>query len=575
MLARDLKRIKASNFDLLVIGSGIFGACAAWEATLRGLRVAIVDVRDFGAATSANSFKMVHGGIRYMQHLDLLRVRSSCHERSAFLRIAPHLVQPLPIVMPTYGYGTKGKAFLAAGMWSYDAVTIDRNFGIVDQTRRIPMSRCLSREKVLSQFPELSTTSLTGGAVFYDAQMYNPTRLVLAFIQSAAAKGAVPLNYTAAREIRIENGRVRGCFIEDTLTGEKQEIACSAILNAAGPWAEGVLSRNGIPSSANAPPAYSRDSCFVVKRRFDSDYALAIPGSSADSDAILSRDARHLFLAPWRNYTLVGVWHKVWQESPDAIGFDREDLLCHLDEINSAYPTLNLCEDDVLMWNAGLLPFGDQRPGDQGLSFGKRSSLIDHQQEHGIKGLVTLIGVRYTMGRGDGAQAINMLFGNSRKDQKSRTDSIPVYGGDIGSFDELVTTIHKKTDGELSPRSAKCLAHNYGSKYPTILKLAKSVGCGLQSVPGTTTLRAEVYNAVRNEMAMNLADVVFRRTDVATGGHPGMEAIEVCAEIVADELKWDRNRRTAEIEDVLSKFPGSASRHADVAKGPIFSKEVQ
>ena len=574
MLRRDIKGIRDGDFDLLVIGGGIFGACAAWDATLRGLRVALVEMQDFSGGTSANSYKMVHGGIRYMQHLDLLRVRSSCHERSAFLRIAPHLVQPLPIIMPTFGYGMKGKPFLAAGMWAYDAVTLGRNSGIADPKRHIPMSRCMSRDKVLDLFPELSPQPLTGAAVFHDAQMYNPTRLVLAFIQSAAKKGAVTLNYAAAREIRITNGRVRACLIEDVLTGEEYEIACSAILNASGPWAENLLSKNGVPPSANAPPAYSRDSCFVVKRRFASEYALAVPGASVDSDAVLSRSARHLFLVPWREYTLVGVWHKVWQESPDAVRFDRRDLLRHLEEINNAYPGLDLSENDVLMWNAGLLPFGDQEESGQSLSFGKRSAIIDHCEEHGIEGLVTLIGVRYTMGRGDAKRAIDKLFGRYRNDPKARTDYVPIHGGDIRDFEGLVTHVHRATGKEVSLRTARNLAHNHGSNCDSLLELGKRTKHGLDSIPGTTTLRVEAHNAVRNEMATSLADVVFRRTDIATGGNPGMEAIEACADIVAEDLNWDEGRRMEEIGSVVRNFPGSGKGSPDIAQEPARSKEA-
>src|SRR5690606_8118235 len=158
-------------------------------ATLRGLSVALIEREDFGSGASANSFKMVHGGIRYLQHADLPRLRASCHERTAMLRIAPHLVTPLPIVVPTYGTGRRGKLLLGAGMWLYDALTLDRNARIRDRERRIPISRFVDAAAVEELFPGIETRGLTGGAVFYDAQMYNPTRLVLAFVAAAADNG--------------------------------------------------------------------------------------------------------------------------------------------------------------------------------------------------------------------------------------------------------------------------------------------------------------------------------------------------------------------------------------------------
>ena len=130
----------------LVIGGGIFAACAARDATMRGLSVALIEKADFGSGTSANSFKMVHGGIRYLQHMDLVRLHQSCRERSALLRTAPHLVQPLPIVIPTYGHGKSGKEYLGAGMLLYDVLTLGRNHGITDPARKIPWSHFLNRE---------------------------------------------------------------------------------------------------------------------------------------------------------------------------------------------------------------------------------------------------------------------------------------------------------------------------------------------------------------------------------------------------------------------------------------------
>ncbi|MBT8439550.1 MAG: FAD-dependent oxidoreductase, partial [Gammaproteobacteria bacterium] len=167
-MSRDIiGYLSDEHFDLVVVGGGIFAACAAWDAVLRGLKVALIEKEDFCSGTSANSFKMIHGGIRYLQHADVVRLWSSCRERSAMLRIAPHLVQPLPIVIPTYGYGKSGKWFLGAGMLLYDLLTLGRNRGIRDPARHIPLSRFLSREEVLGEYPDLEKQGLTGAALFY------------------------------------------------------------------------------------------------------------------------------------------------------------------------------------------------------------------------------------------------------------------------------------------------------------------------------------------------------------------------------------------------------------------------
>jgi glycerol-3-phosphate dehydrogenase len=176
---RNLSELASRDYDLVVVGGGIFGVCAAWDAALRGLSVALLEAADFAHAASANCFKMIHGGIRYLQHADLIRVRQSTAERSAFLRIAPHLAQPLPILIPTYGHGMKGKEILATGMKVYDLLTADRNRGIADPTRRIPPTHTLSAQRVRELHPYLDRPDLTGGAVFHDGQMYSPARLAL------------------------------------------------------------------------------------------------------------------------------------------------------------------------------------------------------------------------------------------------------------------------------------------------------------------------------------------------------------------------------------------------------------
>ena len=250
---------------MVIVGGGVFGGCAAWDAASRGLSIAVIERGDFGQATSANSFKMVHGGIRYLQHGDIVRLRQSSRERNALLRLAPHLVHPLPIVIPTYGRGMKSRAAMAAAMKIYDWAAFDRNRGINDPQRMIPRGRSISRGEVLDMFPGLEPTGLTGAAVFRDAQMYNPPRLVLAFVQSAVAAGATAVNYVEATGFLKNGDRVSGIAARDTLTGESFDIRATETLNAAGPYAEHLLS-SGLGIRLSPPGTYSRDACLYGKR---------------------------------------------------------------------------------------------------------------------------------------------------------------------------------------------------------------------------------------------------------------------------------------------------------------------
>lgn len=561
---RNLSELSSRQFDLVVIGAGIFGVCAAWDAAQRGLSVAIVERSDFGAATSANSYKIVHGGIRYIQHGDLFRIRQSSNERRIFLKIAPHLVRPLPIVIPTYGRGIKGRAALRAGLAIYDVLTADRNRGIRDPARRIPWGRMLSRDDVLRLYPDLDRQRLTGAAELCDAQMYNPPRLVLAFLQKAVGAGALAANHLEATDLLREGTRITGVRCRDALSGESLDVRGRMTLNAAGPYAERLLQR-ALGLDDFPAETYSRDACFVVPRTLlDERRALALQGKTRDPDAILSRGARHLFVAPWRDYTLIGTWHKVYTADPDDFTVTDEELQAFLDEVNDAYPALDLTLDDISIWNAGLVPFGENPDGAVNLRYGHRSRLIDHSKVHGLDNLVTLIGVRFTTGRWEAVGAVDLVFRKLGADPPpSRTAQTPVQGGDIDDWSDLVQRAVAEHGRSLGEDVVRSLAHNYGSDFGRICAYVDENPDLGERIGDTPTIKAQVVHAVRHEMAHTLADVVFRRTDLATGRYPGRAALEQCARILHNERTLSEAEAARQLQVVTARFPARALSESD------------
>lgn len=559
-MARDTAALTGRTFDLVVVGGGIFGACVAWDAAHRGLSVALVERGDFGGGTSAHSFKMVHGGIRYLQHLDLPRVRHSCAERTALLAIAPHLVIPLPILVPTYGRGLKGKAFLGAGVRLYDLVTWDRNRGVDDPARRIPPGRFLSRDQVLAEFPDLNADGLTGAAAFHDGQMVNPPRLVLAFLRSAVGAGAVAANYVEATGFLREGDRITGIRAVDALKGGEVEVRGRIVVNAAGPWAEPLLASR-LGTALKPPGTYSRDACFVVRRRFPGPFALALPGTTRDPDAVFSRSARHMFLVPWREFTLVGVWHVVHEAGPDDFTVTDAELESFIAEINHIYPVLKLTLDDVCRWDAGLVPFGENAPGAKDLSYGKRSRLIDHGAEDGLEGLISLIGIRYTMGRGEAARAVDLAARKlGRNPPPIPVGSVPVHGGDLTDFEGFVAEAARRHAGLMDVDTVRALAQNHGTGLDAVAALAGERPEWAAPIPGSRVLGAEVVHAARSEMAVRLADVVLRRTDLGPGADPGDAAIRACARLMAPERGWDEATTEAEVADVRADLAAHRPR---------------
>jgi glycerol-3-phosphate dehydrogenase len=538
------------EYDLLVIGGGSFGAAAAREATLRGLRTALIERADFGGATSAECFKMVHGGIRYLQHADLPRLRASCRERSTFLHIAPHLVNPLPIAIPTYGWGQRGKAFLGAGASLYDLLTFDRNAGIRDRKRHIQRTRFLSRAELLNIFPHLSSPDLTGAVVFEDGQMYNPARLVLAFVKAAVAGGATVCNYLEAKRFLWDGSRVCGVQAQDRLNGDTLDIRARLTLNAAGPWAD-YLETDEAHFGTHVRAPFSRDAYFVVDRKPTCGYGLAVQGLSRDKDALLSRANRHLFAAPWGDKTLFGVWHRHFSLSPDAVRIDAEELRDWITELNTVYPALQLSMDEVSFAHCGLVPFGETATEEE-LSFGKQSRLVDHRSAHGIGGLVSLVGIRFTTARADAQRALDLLLKQwpERGDLAGASAAslrTPLPGGEIDDFERFAARARGEVSALVEDASLHGLLRNFGTEYRSVLRYAGEDGRGLAKLAGTTTLLSEVDFAVEQEMAVRLDDVVMRRTNLAAGHHPGRHALQSAAEAMGNRLGWSQQKKAEEM----------------------------
>lgn len=557
-MKRDLSAISRKTYDLAVIGGGIFGVCAAWDAALRGLSVAVLDKGDFGHATSANCFKIVHGGIRYLQHADLIRIRESSRERNALLRIAPHLVYPLPIVIPTYGHGFKGQEFLRTGCLLYDMITFDRNRALGDPRQRIPSCRMMSREECLSMFPGLNKTSLSGAVIFHDGQMHSPSRLALSFLRSAVSAGADVANYAEATGFLQHGDGVFGVKAKDRLTGETFEVQAKMILNAAGPWAEQLLKAGG-GVSLRRSLSFSRDAFFAVARPLLGKYGLALQGASRDPDALFSRGSRHLFVIPWRGCTLFGVWHVVHEGSPDAFHVTEKDLQDFIGEINTAYPEFGLTLGDVSGWNAGLVLFGENKAGATDLSYGKRSIIIDHAVQDGLNGLITMIGVRYTTARGVAEKAVDLVCRKlGEKRPRSRTAETPIWGGRIGNFGEYLRENAPNFPKGFGEAFISNMIRNHGSEWAGVMNPVRENPRLAEPVGESSVIKAEVVHAVRQEMAMKLADVVFRRTDLSHAGYPGRAAMKACAETMARELGWNENRVQSEIADTERLFPASS-----------------
>ncbi len=563
-MKRNLAALANTNFDVLIIGGGIYGVWTAWDAAQRGLSVALVEKGDFGSATSSNSLKIMHGGLRYLQHADFKRMRESIRERGILMRVAPHLVHPLPCLMPTYGHAMKGREALWTALMMNDLMSFDRNDRLDDPQKHIPAGRIVGKDEVQRLVPGVETQNLTGGALWYDCQAYNTERLLFSILHSAANAGAEVANYVEAVGFIKAQNRITGVRAKDVLTGDQLDIRARITINNSGPWVDRVLN---LVNGGHTPVGYpkrkflpSKTMNLVVKRQLIPEYAVGVSSKFEfkDKDALISKGSRALFIVPWRHHSLVGTTHMPFDGNASNFNITEEDIHTFMNVINAAYPPAALKREDISFFYGGLLPMvpnnGPAKREDVRLV--KHYTLCDHRQEDGVEGLVTVVGVKYTTARDVAEKAIDLVFIKlGHQPPRCRTHETPVHGGDIRRFEEFVQQETSRRPHGLSVEIVKPLVYNYGSAYHEVLKHAGLDADAARPItPGSNTLRAEVLYNIREETAQKLVDAIRRRTELGSAGYPGDKAVQACATIMAAELGWNAARIQDEIRDVKAIY---------------------
>ena len=552
-MKRNLQKFESSRYDLLIIGGGITGAFAAWDATLRGLKVALIEKGDFGAATSSASGKIIHGGIRYMQYGALHRVRESLHERMVFQRIAPQFVHPIPFLIPTYGHFLGGKGLLKIGMTIYDFLGIDKRSS-TDPAKTIPPHRILSRREVLQLEPGVRSSGLTGGVIYYDCQMHNPERLTLSVLLAADEAGADLANYLKACHFYSKDNKITGVKVNDLLTNETFEIKANFIINATGPWA-GLLLDSIKNDTFGLRYRYSKG-IHIITRPITKNCAIALSSQQKNSNSLMYRGGRRFFIIPWRNNSLIGTTNVAFDSSPDEKMVTEGDIQDLLKVINDGYPAASLKREDVIFYYGGLYLDDTHRDVKDGYQGARKSQIIDHSSTDSLYGLITAISVKYTSARKVAQKTIDLVYRKlGYKPPKCITEKTSVYGGSISDFKDYVSRESKQNARILEEEVTKDLVYNYGSKYSELLGYAHEIAdCFSKVHEKAPFIKAQIVHGVRKEMAQKLTDIVFRRSGLGTVGNPGDAALNLCAGIMADELGWNSHRVRKELEEVRKVF---------------------
>jgi glycerol-3-phosphate dehydrogenase len=536
MRPRNLDRLAATEYDVLIVGGGIHGLACAYDGASRGLRVALIDAGDFGSGASFNHQKTVHGGLRSLQSLSLGRARAAIRERRALARIAPWLLRPLPFIVGTYTSFVRSRAALRAAFALDGWIGRDRNEG-VEPELHLPPARLLSRTATLKLFPGVRQERLTGGAQWYDYQMVENDRLTFAVAAAADRAGADLANYVQAGAALRQNGRLSGMRVRDVLAGSELDLRARLVINAAGSQAGVVMGMLGL---SRPFPLVSAMNLVTSKRA--ADIALAAPDSRG----------RMLTLVPWRGRAVVGTGQSARVSAPDQ-DITAGDVEAFIGEANQAFPALKLGTADVTLVHRGLVPAAVR--GNGAVDLLPESQILDHARD-GAEGAITVVGAKYTTARAIAERAVTLAGRKLGKGLgRSRTASTVLPGAGIADHEALAIETARRLYLEIPLPLIRHLMTRYAEAAATIVALiGERPESAAQLAPDVPTIAAEVIHSVRNEAAQRLSDIVLRRTTLGAAGHPGTAALEACASIAGAELGWDEARTTEEIRLVENLY---------------------
>ncbi len=530
----DLDVMAAAPLDVLVIGAGITGAGIARDAAMRGLRTGLVDAGDFGAGTSSRSTRLVHGGLRYLEHGWFRLVFEASRERRILLRIAPHLVRPMAFLFPVHAGARVGLVRLAAGLWLYDLLSLFHN---------VRAHRTLTAREVRKREPRLRGQDLRGGALYYDGYC-DDARLVLANARDARRHGAAVASYARVTALEKAGGRVRGAVIADVLEERRLVVHAHVTVNATGPWAY-ALRRLDEPGA----PALLRPTKGVH---------VAVPrgrAGNAGAVTLLSPlDGRVMFILPWVELTVIGTTDTDFAGDPARADVEPDDVTYLLRSANALFPDARLTHDDVVAAWAGLRPL---------LADGGGGSTAAVPREHRIiesrSGLLTIAGGKLTTYRSMAAELVDRVtatlhtLDGRRRPAAAATDREPLPGGEVADLEALVNELQHE---EVSEPLARHLVDAYGAEAMAVANLARrDRALARPLVEGLPPIRAEVVHQARREMALAVSDVMIRRTHLFHRDRgQGAPAAADVAELLAAELGWDAGRQAASLADYLDEI---------------------
>lgn len=518
-----------SDYDVVVVGGGINGAGIARDAALRGLSVLLLEKNDFGSGTSSWSSRLIHGGLRYLEHAEIPLVFESLHERRRLRQLAPHLVKRLRLVIPIYEQSRRSKLLIRLGMIAYDLLSIGKN---------VPRHRMLSRGELIEAEPGINREGLKGAAQYFDAQVTFAERLVLENIIGAAEAGADVRNYCPAIGINVSQGVVHSIHYLEYGSAQETEVTTRLVINAAGPWVDRVLAtvNREIPRFMGGTKG-----SHIIVGRFE-----GAPGSAFYIEA--AADGRPFFIIPWNKQYLIGTTDIRYHGDPADVAASEEEIRYLLDETNRVFPEADLTFGDIHFAYAGVrpLPLRDKGPES---AITRKHIIKKHRRV--AKGLVSIIGGKLTTYRNLAEHVVDLAVRWLKSDTgacETRTMPLPGATGIEAAREHLCELNY------LSQNGVERLLRIYGGRASQITALTAEEPHLAHTVDDEgSVLAAEVVFALRHEFAVNLTDIVHRRLMTGLSADQGLGISEEIAAIAARESNWSKSEKEQQLTE-LGKY---------------------
>ena len=523
-----------------MVGGGITGAGIARDAVLRGLKVILFEKNDYGSGTSSKSSKMIHGGLRYLEHGEIGMVFESVSERSVQARVAPHIVRPLPFLVPIYKESKPGLELMNIGLWIYDSLALFRSY---------KRHKTYRGAKALELAPQLRKENLSGAIEYYDC-VTDDSRLVLENIIDAKKHGAECHSYTKVIGLeRDYEGRVHGVKARNELTGEEIEIKTRAVILAAGAWTDEVIDKFEVPVGRKLLRRTKGVHVVFPREKLPIKRAITI---------ISPVDRRVMFAIPWRGRTVVGTTDTDFDGTADDCHADVEDAQYLCDSANAYFPDADLEIDDIIATWAGLRPLINEEDVEDESDVSREHEIFVRED-----GIVIIAGGKLTTYRRMAKEVVKSTIKWLKRHDDSfdpelkrpRTKQRPLPGA-AGLADPSLEGVQKLArqitdEYRLDFETADHLTRVYGVRARRLAKIIDDNDeLGLRINPDLPYVWAEIAFAVEHDLALTIDDVLARRVPLLlVGRKQGLDVIDRVADILSESLGWSAEERSRQIED--------------------------